>query len=359
MSETRIAVSYLQDYLTGLFAHVGCSPSAAHTVAQSVLEAELRGLDSYGLLYVERYYELIRAKRINLSPELRVVYQTPSTATLEADAAIGPVAALRGMELAIEKASTSGTGWVAVRGSNHFGVAAFYSMLAIEKDMVGIAMTNSEPLVAPINGTTRMLGTNPISVAFPAQKHPHLVFDFSTVPFSLGKLDQLPSPLPDRLLQDAMGLPTTEVDTLKRGGAFLPLGGDIEHGGHKGFCVGALVDIFSALFSGANFGPFVPPSFAYLPILTHPVGRGVGHFFGALRIDAFRPASEFKASIDQWIDTFRNAPGREGTQGVRIPGAAEHLLRTQRLKQGIPLTPNVLRSLQKVAQACGFEKITL
>ena len=124
------------------------------------------------------------------------------------------------------------------------------------------------------------------------------------------------------------------------------------------FCVGALVDIFSALFSGANFGPFVPPPFAYLPILTNPVGKGVGHFFGALRIDAFRPAAEFRAAVDEWIDTFRNAPGREGTPGIRIPGAAEHLLRTQRLKQGLELSSDALRSINKVAKALHYSAIT-
>lgn len=349
-----LSVPYLQEYLTGLFAHLGCNFAQAETVAQSILEAELRGLEAYGVVYVERYYELLRAKRINLNADIRVLYQTPSTATLEADAALGPLAARKGMELAIEKANTAGTGWVAVRGSNHFGVAAFYSMLALEKNMVGIAMTNSEPLVAPINGTTRMLGTNPISVALPAQKHPHLVFDFSTVPFSQGKLEKMTDILPDNLVQDIMGKPTNTAETLHRGGAILPLGGDIAHGGHKGFCISALVDIFSALFSGANFGPFVPPAFAYLPILTNPVGRGVGHFFGALRVDAFRPAHEFRAAVDQWIDTFRNAPGKEGTPGIRIPGAAEYLLRTQRMKQGLELSQEALRSLKKVAKATNY-----
>lgn len=349
-----LTVSYLLEYLTGLFAALGCSLSDAQTVAQSLIEGELLGLDAYGLVYAERYYELIRSGRIHLKPDMRIVYQTPSTATLEADSALGPLAAKRGMELAIEKASTAGTGWVAVRGSNHFGVASYYSMLAIEKGMVGIAMTNSEPLVAPTNGTTRMLGTNPISVSIPTQKHPPLVFDFSTVPFSQGKLERMSHPLPTYLVQDVMGNPTRDASTLQRGGAMLPLGGNAEHGGHKGFCIGALVDIFSALFSGANFGPFVPPPFAYLPILTAPVGKGVGHFFGALRIDAFRPAAEFRAAVDLWIDTFRNAPGREGTPGVRIPGTAEQLLRTQRLQQGIPMRADITRSLNKIARSVGY-----
>ena len=354
-----LSVSYLQEYLTGLFVNIGCSFSDAQVVTQSIVEAELRGLDAYGAAYVERYYELIRAKRINLKADMRILYQTPSTATLEADSALGPIAAKRGMEIAIDKARTAGTGWGAVRGSNHFGVAAYYSMLALEKEMVGIAMTNSEPLVAAINGTTRMLGTNPVSVAFPAQKHPHLVFDFSTVPFSQGKLEKLPQPLPNFIVQDAMGQPANDVSTLKRGGAMLPLGGDSAHGGHKGFCIGALVDIFSALFSGANFGPFVPPPFAYLPFLTNPVGKGVGHFFGALRIDAFRPAAEFRAAVDQWIDTFRNAPGKEGTTGIRIPGTAEYLLRSQRMQQGLELSSEALHSINKVANAIHYPNITL
>ena len=142
-------------------------------------------------------------------------------------------------------------------------------------------------------------------------------------------------------VQDNKGLPSTDPGILKDGGAIVPLGGDYEHGSHKGYCMGAIVDILSSIPGGANFGPFVPPQIAYLPLLEKSVGQGLGHFFGAMRIDAFRPASEFKASMDEWIKTFRNAKPAEGQTNVLVPGDPERLLTEKYKKEGISLIPSV------------------
>ena len=163
--------------------------------------------------------------------------------------------------------------------------------------------------------------------------------------------------LPRGLVQDALGCPTTDPSTIQRGGAILPLGGDRVHGGHKGFCIGAVVDIFSSLFSGANFGPFVPPPVSYLPLPSERVGEGIGHFFGAIRVDAFRPEQEFRQAVDQWIEVFRTAKGVEGTPGVMIPGEQEQLTKDTRLKDGIPLSPQVVRDLNSVAKVLGCDSI--
>ncbi len=188
--------------------------------------------------------------------------------------------------------------------------------MALDHDMIGMAMTNASPLVAPTFSIDRMLGTNPICVVVPAGKEPAFVADLATTTAANGKLEILQrknQDAPPGWIQDKDGKSSTDPHELKRGGALLPLGSDKDHGSHKGYALGAIVDIFSAVFSGANYAPWVPPFPAYVPMPTQQPGKGIGHFFGAMRIDAFRPADEFKNSMDHWIQGFRNArtiPGR-------------------------------------------------
>ena len=348
-----ILAHHLTDYATTLLARMGCAYDEAHTVAEALVAADLMGVHAHGVACLPDYYLMITSGRIRIDPDVQIVYQTPSTATVDGDGCLGPIAAKKSMQLAIEKARNAGSGWVAVRNSNHFGMAAYYSQMAVEHDMVGITLTNAPALVAPVHSTSKMLGTNPIAVAIPANRNPTLLFDFATSALEKGKLDQMTlenKPICKGIVQDAMGNSTTDPSTLQRGGALLPLGGDLVHGGHKGFCIGALVDIFSSLFAGACFGPFVPPQVAYLPLINAPEGVGVGHFFGAIRTDAFRPTNEFKNAVDQWIETFRNAKGIEGSPGVIIPGEEERNTYMRNIKQGIVLESQVVASINQTAQ---------
>lgn len=257
------------------------------------------------------------------------------------------------MNIAIAKAKQVGTGWVAVKNSNHFGIAGYHSMMALEHDMIGISMTNASPLVAPTFSIERLLGTNPICVAIPADKQPPFVADFATTTAANGKLEILQrknKEAPQGWIQTKEGKPSTNPNELKDGGALIPLGSDYEHGSHKGFCLGAWVDIFSAVLSGANYGPWVPPFVSFLAPPADPVGEGIGHFFGAMRVDAFRPASEFKQHMDNWISRFREAKTMEGYDRLTIPGDPEREAESKRLKEGIPLNEKVVKDLQQLAQ---------
>jgi LDH2 family malate/lactate/ureidoglycolate dehydrogenase len=198
-----------------------------------------------------------------------------------------------------------------------------------------------------------MLGTNPIAIALPAGEQPPFVADFATTTVANGKLEmlqrqELEAPL--GWIQDRDGNPAVRPDELKRGGALLPLGGDREHGSHKGYCLGSIVDIFSAVLSGANFGPWAPPFVSFLPLPQDPVGKGLGHFFGAMRVDGFRPKEDFLRDMDKWITRFRKAKAIEGCSEVLIPGDPERKTEALRRAEGIPLIAAVADDLETIAE---------
>src|SRR5258708_5606516 len=284
--------------------------------------------------------------------------ESPGTGVVDGDSGLGLVVAPKAMEIAIEKARQCGTGWVAVKNSNHFGIAGYHAMKALQHDMIGMAMTNASPLVAPTYSVERLLGTNPICVAIPADRQPPFVADFATTTAANGKLEILQrknKEAPLGWIQDKDGQPSTDPNELKTGGALVPLGSDPEHGSHKGFCLGAWVDIFSAVLSGANYGPWVPPFVSFLAPPADPVGEGIGHFFGAMRIDAFRPAAEFKNHMDNWISRFRSAKTIAGEEKLIIPGDPEREFEIDRIKNGIPLNEKVIVDLEELSKKFEIE----
>jgi len=315
--------------------------------------ADARGVDSHGIARLSGYVRLWEIGRINSKPNIRVVHETPSTATVDGDKGLGLVVGPHVMKIAVEKAAAVGTGWVAVKNSNHYGIAGYHAMLALPHDMIGLAMTNASPHVAPTYSTERLLGTNPIAVAIPAGKQLPFVADFATTPVAYGKVENQQrkgEPVPLGWVQDGEGKSTTDAYATHKGGAMMPLGGDKEHGGHKGYCLGAIVDIFSAVLSGANYGPWVPPFPAYLPVPENPVGEGIGHFFGAMRVDAFRPVEEFKSHMDTWIRRFKSAKPSAGHERVYVPGEPEAEMIEKRKKEGIPLLEAVVKDLRELGE---------
>ncbi|GAO41230.1 Ldh family oxidoreductase [Flavihumibacter petaseus] len=353
MSTGIFSLEQLEQFTLQVFRAIGCPEEDAVTATRVLLNADLRGIDSHGIARLSGYVRLWDAKRVNATPRVKVIHETPSTAVVDGDSGLGLVVAPKAMQLAIDKAKNAGTGWVSVQHSNHYGIAAAHAMMALEEDMIGISMTNASALVAPTFSTERLLGTNPICVAIPAGAEPAFVADLATTTAANGKLEILQrknEAAPLGWIQDAQGNPTTDAHALKQGGALLPLGGDREHGSHKGYALGAIVDIFSAVLSGANYGPWVPPFPAYVPMPSDMPGKGIGHFFGAMRIDAFRKAADFKKDMDQWIRRFREAKTVPGSPAVVIPGDPEREMDLIRRKDGIPLLPAVVEDLRSVGQ---------
>lgn len=357
MSEKLFRYEQLLEFSTRVFRSIGCTQADAELAAKVLVSADLRGIDSHGVARLGGYVRLWEAARINPVPRISIIHETPSTASLDGDSGLGLVVAPKAMQIAIEKAKTAGTGWVAVGNSNHFGIAGYHAMMALEEDMIGIAMTNASALVAPTFSVEKMLGTNPIAVAIPANEQPPFVADFATTTASNGKLEILQrrnAEAPLGWVQDQEGNPTTDASALKMNGAMLPLGGDREHGSHKGYALGSIVDIFSAVLSGGSYGPWAPPFPAYIAMPENMPGKGLGHFFGAMRIDAFRPAPEFKAHMDNWIARFRQAKPAEGFEKVLIPGDPEREMEAIRMADGIPVVPGVVSELESLASRFGI-----
>jgi len=358
MAEQKYSYQQLFNFTKAIFQKIGCSIEHADIATQSLLSADLRGVDSHGVARLSGYVRLWEAKRVNATPAIRIIHETPSTAVVDGDSGLGLVVAPFAMQIAIEKAKQVGTGWVSVQNSNHFGIAAHHAMMALPFDMMGIAMTNASPLVAPTFSVDKMLGTNPICVAAPAGSEPPFVADLATTTAANGKLEILQRKnlqTPDGWVQDKDGNPSNDPHILKKSGALLPLGGDRDHGSHKGYALGAIVDIFSALLSGANYAPWVPPFPAYVPMPAQQPGKGIGHFLGAMRIDAFRPANEFKKDMDHWIQGFRSCKPIPGEQKVLVPGDPEREIEAERWEHGLSLLDAVVRDLNEVGDKFGIE----
>jgi len=358
MNDQIFSHEQLYAFTCNVFLKMGCSQADGILATNVLLAADVRGIDSHGIARLAGYVRLWEVGRINTSPQIKVVHETPSTAVVDGDKGLGLLVAQKAMQIAINKAKLVGTGWVSVKNSNHFGIAGYHAMMALSQDMIGIAMTNASALVAPTYSIEKMLGTNPIAVAVPAGKEAPFVADFATTTASNGKLEiaqRKNQNIPSGWAQDKTGQTTQDAFVLKQGGALLPLGAEKELGSHKGYALGSIVDIFSGVLSGANFGPWVPPFPAYVPMPENMPGEGIGHFIGAMRIDAFRPASEFKDNMDKWLHRFRIAKPIEGKEHVFVAGDIEREMVAKRMENGIPLVSDVVKDLQGLAEKFGLE----
>jgi LDH2 family malate/lactate/ureidoglycolate dehydrogenase len=350
----------LRSFTFSVFKKMGCSDEHAKLATDVLIKSDLRGIDSHGVARLSGYYRLWEKKRINATPNIKIVHETPTTATVDGDAGLGLVVAPFAMQVAIDKAEKFGSGWVSVKNSNHFGIAGYHALMAVAKDMIGISMTNASPLVAPTYANERLLGTNPMCYAFPAGKYPPVIVDMATAAAANGKLEiaqRANKEIPDGWVQTKDGQNSNNPSELKTGGSLLPLGSDKDHGSHKGYGLSATVDILSAVLSGANYGPWVPPFVAFLEPDPNPVGEGLGHFLGAMRVDGFRPAQDFKNHLDNWIERFKNAETINPDQKVIIPGEPEHQFEQERKASGIPLIDAVVNDLNELAQKIGITQL--
>ncbi len=346
----------LREFSTRILRWRGVPEEDARLAADVLATADLRGIDTHGVARLAQYVEMFERGWINPRPEIRVVRETPSTATVDGDNGLGLVVGPRANRVAMDKADAVGSGSVAVRNSNHFGIGEYYALQGLPRDMIVWAMTNSPPQVAPLWGAEKMLGTNPMAIAFPGGEEPAVVIDVTTSAIAFGKVEHAARKgerIPEGCAVDRDGRMTTDPAEMLDGGALLPLGGDFQHGGHKGYCMATMVDMLSAVLSGANWGPYPPPFPANLPAPPRYVGKGVGHFFLALRIDGFIDPDEFKRQVDDWARTIRGTRPAVGTPGPMIPGEPNRRAEEKRRVEGVPVILPVVEQLRRLSAASG------
>src|SRR5262252_2152520 len=350
-------IEKLHEFCTRVFLHFGVPKKDAEQAADVLACADLRGIDSHGVARMYSYFGMLSEGHINPKAKIEIVRSTASTATVDGDNGLGLVVGPQANGIAMEMAEKAGSGWVGVCNTNHFGIAGYYILKALERDLIGWAMTNSTKLVAPLWGAERMLGTNPIAIGFPAKQEPSIVIDMATSAVAYGKVEMARrkgNPIPSGWAINSEGIVTTKPEEMVEAGALLPLGSDREHGGHKGYCLAIMVDMLSCVLSGANWGPFAPPFTLRQHVPERSVGKGIGHFFGAMQIDGFIERDEFKKQVDEWIRVFRNAKPAPGTNGPLIPGDPEREAEAIRSKDGIPLLKPVVDDLLDISLKTGI-----
>jgi len=355
-----VSAEPLKVFCQQVFQNLGVPEKDAEVTAEVLVAADLRGIESHGVARLRRYFSGLQEGIMVPRPEMRIVHETPISALLDGGAALGQVAGKRGMDIAIAKALQAGAGFVAVRNSNHFGIAGYYSQMALEHDLIGMAFTHSTPDVVPTFGRDVLLGTNPISVTVPAGKERPFVLDMSTAVITSGKLEtysRMGKHIPLGWAVDEAGRACEDPKRVyanmraKRGGGILPLGGLGEiFGGHKGYGLALLVDILSGVLSGSGNTTLLYPKTPE----GKPLPSRVGHFFGALRVDFFRPLPEFKEDMDDMIRRLKNSAKAEGETRIYLHGEKEFELEEKYRREGIPLYHKVYADLQAIAEAVGI-----
>ncbi len=335
---------------------VDVSEADARDVADVLVAADVRGVESHGIARLDHFYiARIQAGVVEPRPTFRVVRETPTLLNADAGNGLGHPASKRAMERTIEKARERGVAWAAVRNSNHYGIAAYYAMMALEHDMIGWCTTNSSRLVVPTFGRVKTTGTNPIAVAIPAGEELPYVLDMATSAVTYGRLEvaeRKGKQLKPGWAVGPDGAETLDPTLAKVQGGNLPLGGfGTEGGGHKGYGLGVLVEILCAVLSGGPFGTelMVPEDGLH--------GGYTCHFFGAMRIDAMRDVAEFKRDMDRELRAFKRSAPAPGEERVLVAGEPEYEFTERFRREGVPINEKVFQALDALADRLGIAKL--
>ncbi len=352
----KIKIDVLKNFVVNVFETLGVPTQDAEITADVLIEADRRGIGSHGVARLRRYVNGLKGGIMKPVAEIKILKETPNTLLVSGGDGLGQVVSYKTMEMVIERALKNNLCFAAVRNSNHYGIAAYYAMMALKHDLIGISLTNSAPLVVPTFGKDAVIGTNPLSVAVPSQKHKAVVLDMATSTVPRGKLEvynRMGKPLPITWATDENGNPTQDAARVlanlleRKGGGLLPLGGaDEETGGHKGYGLSFMVDIFSGVLSGGAFGLKVYGKKGEPP--------NVCHFFGAIRIDAFIEPSLFKSMLDEYIEMLKNASKRPGAERIYIHGEKEFELAEKQTEE-VNIYHRVVEDLRKLGEETGVK----
>ncbi|MBT9165732.1 MAG: putative oxidoreductase YjmC [Chloroflexi bacterium] len=336
----HLSSSQLKRFCSVVLQKVEIPPTDADLIAESLVQANLWGVDSHGVTRMAIYVERLKRGLVNPRPRITILRETPAMAVVDGDNGSGQVVASRAMELAIAKARESGVGLVGIRNSNHFGATAFFTMMALRKEMIGVAMSNASATMAPWGGRSPYLGTNPLSVAVPAGQELPLVLDMATSVVARGKIllaAQQGESIPAGWAIDLDGEVTTDA-ARALDGCVLPFGGP------KGSAIALLIDVLSGVLTGGVYGPHVGDLYRDM---ERP--QCLGHMMGAIDIGWFSDVDVFKKRMDKMIRELKSLPPAKGVNEVLLPGEIEARIHQQREAEGIPLTPGVIADLRRLA----------
>jgi len=352
----EVKVSDLEKFVVECFKKSGMSNEDAKITTDVLIESNKRGIASHGVARLKRYTDGIKDGIMVPDAQYEIIKETPNTLVITGNDGLGQPVSYKTMKLVIEKAKKNNIAFAAVRNSNHYGIAGYYSMMALKENLIGISTTNSFPLVVPTFGKDALLGTNPISIAAPTSKERPFVLDMATSTVPRGKLevyDRREKPIPEAWATDVDGLPTTDPGLVLRnvkqrlGGGLLPLGGVLEEtGGHKGYGLAMIVEIFTGILSGGAFGPNV------YGIPKSPAN--VCHFFGAINIEAFIPLDEFTNALYSLIKILHNSKKAEGQDRIYIHGEKEFILSEQQ-QEYVKLYNRVIENIKGVGESLGVK----
>ncbi len=344
----------LRSFCEQIFTRLGVPQKDARVTSDVLVLADLRGIESHGVARLPRYVTGLKKGYIKPTDNARIVKETKATALIDGGQSLGQVVGYRGMQLAIKKAKDTAVGLVVARNSNHYGIAGYYTLMALEQNMIGMSMTNAAPLVVPTFGKTAALGTNPISLAAPSSREKPFVLDMATSVVPRGKLEVLDrkgKPMPLGWAVDETGRGSMDAKRVleamakRLGGGILPLGGEGEEfSGHKGYGLALMVDVLSGVLSGAATG---------LAVNADETKPDVGHFFMAIDPAAFRPLGEFEQDIDRLVRELKDSPKAEGQSRIYVHGEKSFARMERFRKEGLPLEPKVVESLKKIGLELG------
>lgn len=347
---TRVNHEALTQFVGKVLERFGVPSEDAAITAQVLVKADLRGIESHGAARLKRYTDGLKNGVVKTNPNIATIYETPVTAVLDGDSGLGQVVSHKAMNMAMTKAKQNHIGLVAVRNSNHFGIAGFYGLMALRQNLIGLVMTNSEPLVAPTFAKQKLLGTNPICVAVPTGGE-GFVLDMATSVAPIGKIEvarRIGKKVPLGWGIDADGRITDDPEEISEG-ALIPLGGFGETlGGHKGYGLGVVVDVFSGVLSGASWGGNVGKT-------QGPAAANVGHFFGAMRVEAFMPLEDFKARMSKFVRSLKDADKVTGLEEIYVAGEKSAYTEQVRRKVGVALDAKTVDMLTQLGLETGVE----
>nr|MDO8100636.1 Ldh family oxidoreductase [Candidatus Njordarchaeota archaeon] len=343
----------LESFMKDVFIGVGVPKGDAAICAEVLIASDLRGIESHGVQRLKMYYDRIKAGVQSPVTKIKVVKDARTTARLDAGHGMGHVAGYRAMEMAIKKAKKNGTGAVSVGNSTHFGIAGYYSMMAIKEGMIGITMTNARPSIPPTFGVEPMMGTNPLTIGIPTDEEFPFLIDCATSITQRGKIETLArtnAPTPEGWVINENGETLTDsakiLDGLTKGtAALLPVGGPSETlGGHKGYGYAAAVEILSAGLWG---GPFMKD-------FNNPKTYLLGHVFIAVNVESFIDIDTFKKIAGNICRALRNSKKVPGEERIYTAGEKEYYKEIERRKTGIPINRSILNDLLTMKAELGL-----